>query len=104
MDINIITLTDAFVSVGKIKKLLANIRNLKMLKFLKSSELYVANDQSILFLLALKFKTISRITLIDEGALHQLILRERLAKKFIWESKNFVLNSLIGRKIQKLIK
>jgi hypothetical protein len=75
----LILLKDAYVSVGTLKKILANVNNFRMYKKLECDELYIANDQSILFLAATKLLKIGIVTLIDEGALAELIIREKFS-------------------------
>jgi len=76
----LVLIRDSFVSEGIIRKILAIIKNLRLYKKLECGELFVANDQSILFLFAIKILDIGSVTLIDEGALEQLILRERASR------------------------
>jgi hypothetical protein len=76
-NIQVIPLNDAYVSDGKIKKIISNIKNIFLIKHLKCSNLYISNDQSIVFLIACMIFRTCKVILIDEGALEQLILRER---------------------------
>ena len=75
--IDVVVLKDAFVSDGKLQRLMALLHNLSKVTKFRCDQIFISNDQSILFLLALKAVNIKNITLIDEGALQQLILRER---------------------------
>ncbi|MAI14366.1 MAG: hypothetical protein CMM15_10140 [Rhodospirillaceae bacterium] len=93
-NIEFVYLRDAFVSEGIFKKLFAIFENLYFYKKLIANELFVANDQSILFLAALKFADIGSVTLIDEGALEQLIIRERLSSARLIEKLKWF---LLGR-------
>ena len=93
-NIKVIPSNDAFVSDGKIKKIISNIKNIFLVKHFKCTNLYISNDQSIVFLIACMIFRTCNVILIDEGALEQLILRERhnpknsnkLLKKIIFRS------------------
>ena len=89
-EVELVFLEDSFVSNGKLQKIKATLKNIRYYKKFRCENLLVSNDQSILFLLSLKLVNISEVTLIDEGALEQLILRERATSRKILEILKYV--------------
>lgn len=79
--IELVFMGTSFVSEGFLKRFLVIVGNFRLFKKLKCNELFIANDQSIIFLIAVKVFDIRSVTLIDEGALEQLILRERVSSR-----------------------
>ena len=92
--VEIICLSDSFVSDGRWNKLKATMKNITIFQKFRCDELFISNDQSILFLICLKIVKIKTVTLIDEGALEQLLLRERASKETIVQ---FLKGVVIGR-------